>query len=136
MIAQLEGLSRSERRRREAQLERDNKSWPLTMTTVPLPWPYQEGCTVLGVWRSRSFLAQYVKEQSGQFRLSVCRTSVSGDCWKDGISWEELQTIKSQCGLGNLRMVEVYPQDDGVVNVANMRHLFCTPEVNCIGWRL
>ena len=57
-------------------------------------------------------------------RLSVNRTAIEGPRWKEGVSWDELQAIKRQCGYGDHDAVEVFPRDVDVVNVANMRHLW------------
>lgn len=45
----------------------------------------------------------------------------------DGITWDDLQWIKRAAGYGDREAVEVYPLDDDVVNVANMRHLWILP---------
>lgn len=42
----------------------------------------------------------------------------------DGITWDELQALKRQCGFGDRFAVEVYPADLDVVNVGNLRHLW------------
>lgn len=77
------------------------------------------------VWRSRFFLVQVFDEGGGRLRLSVNRTDCDkfGD-YLDGITWDELQALKRQCGYGDRLAVEVYPPDADVVNVANIRHLF------------
>ena len=88
------------------------------------------------VWRSKSFLVQVFKEADGVTRLSVIRTAVrvDGD-WADGISWDDLQRLKSECGRGSLDAVEVYPADGEVVNVANMRHLWVLPVRLSFAWK-
>jgi hypothetical protein len=57
-------------------------------------------------------------------RLSVNIAARSGERWAEGITWEQLQQIKRQVGYGEFDAVEVYPDDDDVVNVSNMRHLW------------
>lgn len=84
------------------------------------------------VWRSVGFLVQQYSEECTVpviARLTVCRTDRKGDRWNDGISWDDLQEIKRLCGFGNFDAVEIYPSDEDVVNVANMRHLWvlCYP---------
>ncbi|HID9686324.1 TPA: DUF7694 domain-containing protein [Citrobacter amalonaticus] len=69
-------------------------------------------------------------------RLTVNTTSIaSSGRWKDGISWDALQEIKSAVGYGDRDAVEIYPRDSDVVNVANMRHLWITPEPISFAWR-
>lgn len=55
--------------------------------------------------------------------------------WIDGITWDELMEIKRQCGFGDRLAVEIYPPDEHIVNVANMRHLFICNEINVPWWR-
>lgn len=76
------------------------------------------------VFRSRDYLVQvYVSD--GDIRISACRTELDSEgYWKDGISWEELQRIKNECGFADKCAVEIYPPEADVVNVANMRHLW------------
>jgi len=68
-------------------------------------------------------------------RLSVCRTSLNGERWQDGISWDDLQRLKRECGYGNADAIEVFPADADVVNVANMRHLWIMAEPIECAWR-
>lgn len=80
---------------------------------------------VLRVWRSRNFLVQERPARDPAIVvLAVNRTQRGPERWLDGISWDELQQIKFECGYGNHDAVEVYPRDADVVNVANMRHLW------------
>ncbi|EOG1815585.1 hypothetical protein ACK3RA_000943 [Enterobacter hormaechei] len=48
---------------------------------------------------------------------------------------DALQEIKSAVGYGDRDAVEIYPRDSDVVNVANMRHLWITPEPIAFAWR-
>lgn len=85
-------------------------------------------------WRSRDFLAQ-LYDQNGQWRLSVNRAEIGSDGrWKDGITWDELQRIKSECGFGDRFAVEVFPPNEHVVNDANIRHLFLLDEKPAYSW--
>ena len=84
-------------------------------------------------WRSQEFLVQ-VFEENGVERLSVVRSVLKHDDWQDGISWDELQRLKNECGRGNKWAVEVYPEDNSVVNVANMRHLWILPNKPSFAW--
>lgn len=76
------------------------------------------------VWRSRDFLVQFFSED-GQVRMTVNRThQPNGRDWADGITWDQLQSLKAETGRGELWAVEIYPAEGYVVNDANMRHLW------------
>lgn len=111
-----------------AYLKQENAKWPWHLVEIPREqWPKTpEGKDPkLSVWRSRDFLAQvYQTPTPGIVRLSVNRTQLSNGRWTDGITWDELHQLKHQAGYGDCDAVEVYPANDDVVNVANMRHLF------------
>ena len=68
-------------------------------------------------------------------RLSINRTLLSGERWEDGITWDELQSIKMQCGYGDFDAMEIYPADRDIVNVANMRHLWIMASPLKNAWR-
>ncbi|MEA3715886.1 hypothetical protein VBL48_16495 [Enterobacter hormaechei] len=88
------------------------------------------------MWANSYFLVQEFQEGNGVIRLSVNTTSIaSSGRWKDGISWDALQEIKSAVGYGDRDAVEIYPRNSDVVNVANMRHLWITPEPISFAWR-
>jgi len=125
--------SRSQRR----QFERDNAKQPIELRKLPRElWASNPPPQLETVFRSRDFLVQVFTESGGAIaRLSVCRTELSGDRWKDGIEWEELQRIKRECGYGNRDAVEVFPSDADVVNVANMRHLWILEAPASFAWR-
>jgi hypothetical protein len=87
------------------------------------------------VWRSSQFLVEVFPEKDGASRMSVCRTMVGEDGkWVDGISWDQLMKIKDQCGYGRDWAVEIFPSNDDVVNVANMRHLWLIPSAPAFAW--
>lgn len=125
--------SRNQRR----MLEKENAALPLTLQEVPRSlWPIHSR-SIWRVLRSRNFLVQeYQAPAPAKVRLSVCRTSIGNNGrWLDGISWDELQQIKRECGYGDADAVEVYPADEDVVNVANMRHLWIMAEPLKFSWR-
>lgn len=70
-------------------------------------------------------------------RLSVLRTTLDPQAgrWVDGITWDELQSIKAECGYGQHDALELYPPDSDVVNVANLRHLWVMRELQTFAWR-
>ncbi len=108
-------LSRNERRAAIKRLERDNLAAPEAMC---------------------EFLAQLYVEREGVLRLSVNRTSTAdGERWEDGITWDELQAVKDQCGFADRWAVEIYPPADRVVNVANVRHLWLLAQAPAYAWR-
>lgn len=130
-------LSRQERRAAIKALERDNRAAPAIMRELPEDrWPTAMREALCKVWRSSRFFAQLYAEPNDIFRLSVNRTSTpDGDRWTDGITWDELQSVKAQCGFAGAWAVEVFPPTDCVVNVANVRHLWLLPEAPKFAWR-
>lgn len=79
-----------ELRDKRRQLADGNKSAPTTLTEVPLR-----------VLRSKRFLVQIFAEDHGAMRMSIARTELDSEGrWKDGITWDEMQTIKRECGYG------------------------------------
>lgn len=124
-------------REQRRALERANAKLSTVLEMVPhSEWPSYPA-KLIEVWRSRNFLVQVFKEGQDVTRLSICRTKVntSAGRWEEGISWEELQQLKRECGYGGLDAVEVYPADRDVVNVANMRHLWIMAEPLPFAWR-
>jgi hypothetical protein len=117
------------------QMKRENLKYPDHLVEIPRDeWPpkvaavQDSGSFALRAYRSRRFLL-VVWDQGGVIRLSVMRTE-----WderkqrnRDDITWDDLQRLKGEVGYGDRCAVELFPPDDQVVNVANMRHLFITP---------
>lgn len=130
-------ISRADRR----YLEAENKKWPATMKRVPEDQIPRDESVVprarqpIEVWRSNEFLAQIFAAPDGAERISVIRAHHDGKNWKQNITWEEMQRIKSECGRGDRDAVEIYPADKDVVNVANLRHIFVLPQPFPLTWR-
>lgn len=126
-------------RQQRKALERENENWPVSGREIPAEqWPSDLDLTRIRVVRSRDYLIQvYVVPNSDVVRLSVNRTKVVAATgrWDDGLSWDELQTVKRIAGFSRRWAVEVYPSDHEVVNVANMRHLWILPEPPAFVWR-
>jgi len=123
------------KRERQA-IAAENRRWPnklILVQGIDLDL-YQADSNRVEVWRSRHFLVQVFALGNGFERLSVNRTRLKGGGWDDCIEWEELQRLKSECGRGDRCAVEVFPPDDEVINVANMRHLFILPEPPDFMW--
>lgn len=129
-------VSREQRR----QLARNNAKLPTTLSPVPPDqWPDMSYMTKkpYAVWRSRFFLVQSFDEGNGINRLSVARSEIDTATgrWKDGITWDDLQEIKRQVGLGEYMAVEIFPADRDVINVANMRHLWVMRDPLPFAWK-
>ena len=95
---------------------------------------------LLRAWRNNRFVVQ-LYENGDWLRLSVNRSEYDpkNDCWVEGISWDEIMEIKEALGFGDRDAIEIYPKDNDVIYVTNMRHLFIVPEerlehLDCI-WR-
>lgn len=119
-------------------LKQQNKQWPSVLKCIPeTEWPEMglaQQKMPVEVWRSCRFLVQIYPDK-GFKRISVMRTILGPDGrFRDGISWEELMRIKAQVGYGDQWAVEVFPPNNAVVNIQNMRHLFVLPEAPLYGW--
>lgn len=124
--------SRAQRR----LLARNNAKLSSTLQFVPREqWPNPHG-PQRRVWRSSQFLVQeFDAPAPACVRLSVNRTTLSGDRWSDNITWDELQDIKAQCGYSHADAVEIFPPVGDVVNVANMRHIWVLRDRLPYAWR-
>ena len=130
-VAQRQGFASIHEARK--YLRRENRKYSKALTSLPEDkWPdsvLRGKHPPFAVWRSQDFLVQAFHEKDSIVRLSVSRTDLDRlGRWKDDISWDALQQIKSSVGYADLDAVEVYPSDDSVVNVANIRHLWILPE--------
>ncbi len=116
----------------------ENAKYPEHLISIPrCEWPSSAAWfkkQPQEVWRSRRFLVQIFNEGQAE-RITVCRTRITGQTWQDGISWDELQRLKNECGRGHKWAVEIYPADAEVVNVANMRHIWVLDEAPHFAWR-
>lgn len=133
----LRGLTAGQFARVKRMLHAENQRYTTAFVRVDRRWP--EGHTPTGepveAWRSRDFLAVIWREASGSVRLSVNRTTLDDDGrWRGDITWDELMAVKRGIGRADQWACEVYPPDDQVVNVANMRHLFLLPEPPAFAW--
>ncbi len=116
-------------RRLKARADK-HAQWPKELKFIPREdWPAglaEHLPTLSELWRSRDFVVQILAPEHGATRMTVGRSTLNpeGTRWKDGITWDDLQRLKRECGRGHLDAVEVYPADAYVVNVANQRHLW------------
>lgn len=136
-------LSRKDLKRLSKVVAQDCKKFGEEFTELP-PNEWGEMARAMArqpvaIFRSNRYLCQVYDVIGGYTRLSICRTAIDVDAarWKDGLSWEELQGIKKGVGFGDRDAVEVYPRDEDIVNVANMRHLWILPEGSALpfAWR-
>lgn len=125
-------------RQQRKALERENERWPINGREIPKDqWPRDLEFDRLRVIRSRDYLIQVfnVGKEGAILRLSVNRTKLLGTGrWDDGLTWDELQTVKRIAGYENYWAVEIYPPDAEVVNVASMRHLWIVPTMPEFAW--
>lgn len=100
-------------------------------------WPAVPPPRLVRALRSRYFMVQVYDEPGGVIRLSIHRCQLDGKSnrWKDGISWDELQTLKALAGYADRVGVELYPSEADVVNVANIRHIFLLTEAPAFMWK-
>lgn len=121
---------------RAAALAVGNASYGPEWVPLALPDAHRaRGC--IAALRNRWFLVQVFVEPSGYTRLSVNRTSLTGDArrWADGITWDELMVAKAAAGYAARWCVEAYPPDDAVIDIANIRHLFVLDEAPPWAWK-
>lgn len=78
------------------------------------------------IWRSRGFFVQVYDVNESWDRLTVSRNAFTIDLrrFMDGITWEQLMRLKSECGRQDLEAFEIFPKAEDEVNVSNLRHLW------------
>lgn len=124
--------------RRHLALSIDNALAPERLVRVPrAEWPaIVSDPPPREVWRSRGFVLMVYPAPGEMERLTVCRTAIqTNGRFADGISWDDLQRLKSECGRGDREAVELYPRDRDVVNVGNLRHLWVVKDGLPFAWR-
>jgi hypothetical protein len=84
----------------------------------------------LAVWVSKTFQVTLWLQRDGQQVLSISRRN-----GRDGITWDELQRLKTAVGYGTWQAVEIYPPDQHLIYQANMRHLWLMHEPLKMQWR-
>jgi hypothetical protein len=121
------------------QMEQENRRYPVnSLAEVPrTEWPPRSPEKLIRVLRSRDFMVQVYQEAGNIVRLSVqrCAYDTATGRWKDGISWDDLQHLKTLAGFADQAAVELYPPLASEVNVANLRHLFVLPEPPTFMWK-
>lgn len=138
-----EHMNRQERKAMAAYARQKALERPLSMTLIPRDrWPtaYRNSAEApTKAWESRKCLAQLydigAREGRTAMRLSVCRVTLQDNGhWEQNLTWEELMTVKRECGFADWYAVEIYPRDRDIVNVANLRHLWLLATPLLIGW--
>jgi hypothetical protein len=126
------------------EMKRQNATFPAHLKAIPREqWPditnspFESGSVPLAVFRSRAFIVVAWLESSGFTRLSVNRTEWDErkGRFRDDIGWDDLQRLKAEAGFGDMCALEVYPPDEHIVNVANMRHLFLVAGEPAFMWK-
>ena len=127
--------SRADRR----WLKSQNKKWPANpLALPPEQWQHLDNNPEnrIAVWRSRDYLIQIFREKNDVIRLSVNRSVLRPDgLWEDCITWDELNWIKRKVGYGDRYGIEIFPPDQDIINVANMRHIWILPRPLDVGWK-
>lgn len=99
---------------------------------VHIPSKRPKASKLIEVWKSEDYLVQIYKDHNGWIRLSINRVTFTlvnnHPIWQDGITWDDLYNIKNDLGFHDKWLVECYPPEDELVNVANIRHLFVLDE--------
>jgi len=72
----------------------------------------------LGAWEDDEFLVMAYADGVA-IRLDIQRKDAG-----DGVTWDTLQRLKSECGFGEFDATEFYPRDADVLNTGNHRHLY------------
>lgn len=72
----------------------------------------------IGIWKSEKYFAAAFQDKNC-IRLDIKRNDES-----DGMTWDELQKIKDNCGFADKDAIEFYPANDAVINTGNWRHLY------------
>jgi tRNA uridine 5-carbamoylmethylation protein Kti12 len=73
-------------------------------------------------WESPLFVVAAYNDHAS-IRLDIIRKDL-----QDGILWDEIQTIKRQCGFGEHDALELFPAESSMINTGNARHIFVLPE--------
>jgi hypothetical protein len=135
-------LNRSDRRAMAKFAKEEAAKRPVRLTEIPREtWPAYPNPdrAPTKVWQSRKYIVQLFDEKPflnvDTRRMTVCRVTLGDDGhWDAGLSWDELQDVKNEIGFGDWYGLEIYPRDQDVVNVANMRHVWLMAVPLELGW--
>jgi hypothetical protein len=122
------------------RMERECKNFPEHLVRVndlsSFPGTYKnndgQNKGLVEIWASRYFFVRIFRHYDNTQRLSIHRTKfITEQCkWVDGITWDEIQDIKRQCGRGGRRAYEIFPEDDNIINNGNYRHIWIPSDPN------
>lgn len=105
---------------------------PKRMVNATDQLPEDMRVAVLGNWKSREFGCVIYPSSHPVVacRLSINRMALDPETgsFLPGISWDDLYRIKNEVGYRDFDAVEVFPAEDKLVNVSNMRHLWVLAE--------
>lgn len=105
-------------------MQKENRKRPKKLEMIDIADVPSKGNKPLVAWASRDFLVQ-MYDDNGYTRITINRTSIDNEGnWVDGITWDEIQKIKTDIGFHDYWALEVFPPNNHVVNVSNMRHIF------------
>lgn len=124
-------------REQRRQLIRDNEAQPRVLRPIPrAEWPANNPAGMIEAWRSRYWLVQVFNlDEHGAQRVSVNRPIMGPDGrWADGITWDDLMEVKRQIGRHDRWAVEIFPPDQHIVNVANLRHFWLLDAPPAFAW--
>ena len=76
----------------------------------------------LFVWESDVYFVAGFSDGPA-IRLDIVRKNCM-----EGISWDEMQRIKNECGFREQDALEFYPSEDDVINTGPARHLYIFEE--------
>lgn len=130
-------MNRADRRARNRETKKAaHQKYSYALQRIPDgEWPRQEFGSVppLEVWASKTWVVLVYEGPRGQdvchHRISVRRTDGGAE-----MTWADLQRIKRDIGRGQMWAVEVFPADEHLVDVANMRHLWLLSEKPVYAW--
>ena len=104
------------------------ESFPGTMTRADKYFkPHQSKIEkFVAGWCSRHFIATLFQYVDGTKRLNIHRAKIDPDTyrWVGDITWDELMEVKRQCGYGNEFAIEIFPEDENIIDTDNVRHLW------------
>lgn len=80
----------------------------------------------LTAYHNQDFIVQSFQVAGGIIRLAINRNQriLSPWVWQDGIAWSQIRAIKQSLGYGDKCGVEIYPPEQHILNIVNVRHLW------------
>lgn len=88
------------------------------MVKVDTLWQSYFGEHSIGVWEDDTYFVAAFKE-GDVTRLDLHRKDL-----ESGITWDEIQRIKDECGFEDNDAIEFYPAKKDILNNGNFRHIY------------